>query len=413
MPKTEKAVRLRKNVKVAGKWRWCPLATDSKGRLVGDVVLVKGRRETRREGRFAVFWKEAGKNRSEPAGTDFIEARAALRRRQARLNAQLAGVAMPAEPAGRDRVRLEDAADDFLAEVRTQRERKTFLAYRSMLRDFLESCAKAHLDELERPDLIEFVAYLKAKPRGKSSKGLSDRTVYNKFELLMSFLKSAGIRGLATRRDWPKYTEQDVEVYEREELTTLFERCNDRERILFKFFLSSAGRDREVIFTAWPNLDLKNALWHVKAKPNLGFKPKDYEERTVPLPDSIVEELRKWRKRAGNTFLVFPGSDGKPDTHMLRTLKQLALVSGLNCGHCRSAKGLSCRKHPVCDRWYLHKFRATTATNWLQNDVDIKTVQAWLGHSDMESTLRYLKAASARKPIVREKVNTAFAGLAT
>ena len=32
--------------------------------------------------------------------------------------------------------------------------------------------------------------------------------------------------------------------------------------------------------------------------------------------------------------------------------------------------------------------------------------------SDMESTLRYLKAASARKPIVREKVNAAFAGMA-
>jgi integrase len=282
-----------------------------------------------------------------------------------------------------------------------------------MLRDFLASCGKAHLHELERRDLIDCVAFLKTKERGKRLKGLSDRTVYNKFELLMSFLKAKGIRGLATRRDWPKYTEQDVEVYEREELTELFQRCEERERVLFKFFLSSAGRDREVIFTAWTNLDLKNSLWHVKAKPNLGFKPKDYEERTVPLPDSIVEELKRWRKHAGNDFLVFPGLDGKPDTHMLRTLKQLALDACLNCGHCKNAEGLSCRKHPVCDRWYLHKFRATAATNWLQNDVDIKTVQAWLGHSDMESTLRYLKAASARKPIVREKVNTAFAGLTT
>ena len=179
MPKTEKAVRLRKNVKIGKKWRWCPLATDSKGRLVGDVVLVNGRRETHREGRFAVFWKECGKNRSEPAGVDFTEARSALRRRQARLNAQLAGVVMPAEPASRSRVRLEDAADDFLAEVRTQRERKTFLAYRSMLTDFLASCAKAYLDELEHRDLIDFVAYLKTKERGGKAKGLSDRTIYN------------------------------------------------------------------------------------------------------------------------------------------------------------------------------------------------------------------------------------------
>lgn len=411
MPKTEKAVRLRKNVKIGDKWRWCPLATDSKGRLVGDVVLVKGRRETHREGRFAVFWKEGGKNRSEPAGVDFAEARAAFLRRQARLNALLAGVVMPVEPESGSRVRLEDAADDFLAEVRTQRKRKTFLAYRSMLTDFLASCANTYLDEIERRDLIDFVAYLKTRERGKKATGLSDRTIYNKFELLMTFLKAKGIRGLATRRDWPKYAEQDVEVYEREELTALFGQCEERECVLFKFFLSSAGRDREVIFTAWTNLDLKNALWHVKAKPNLGFKPKDYEERTVRLPDSIIEELRKWRKRAGNNFLVFPGPDGKPDTHMLRTLKHLALEAGLNCGHCRNAEGLSCKKCPVCEHWYLHKFRATAATNWLQNDLDIKTVRSWLGHSDMESTLRYLKAASARKPIVRDKVNSTFASL--
>ncbi len=49
-------------------------------------------------------------------------------------------------------------------------------------------------------------------------------------------------------------------------------------------------------------------------------------------------------------------------------------------------------------------------TTWLQNDSEIRTVQAWLGHLDMEPTLRYLKAASARKPIVREKINAAFAG---
>jgi len=51
----------------------------------------------------------------------------------------------------------------------------------------------------------------------------------------------------------------------------------------------------------------------------------------------------------------------------------------------------------------------SAATNWLPNDVDIKTVQSWLGHSAMEATLRYLKAASARKLIVRDKVNFTFA----
>jgi hypothetical protein len=39
--------------------------------------------------------------------------------------------------------------------------------------------------------------------------------------------------------------------------------------------------------------------------------------------------------------------------------------------------------------------------------VDLRTVQQWLGHSDMESTMRYLKPS--RSQHVRDKVNEIFA----
>jgi hypothetical protein len=39
--------------------------------------------------------------------------------------------------------------------------------------------------------------------------------------------------------------------------------------------------------------------------------------------------------------------------------------------------------------------------------VDLRTVQQWLGHSDMESTMRYLKPSRSQQ--VREKVNEIFA----
>jgi integrase/recombinase XerD len=43
--------------------------------------------------------------------------------------------------------------------------------------------------------------------------------------------------------------------------------------------------------------------------------------------------------------------------------------------------------------YFLHKFRATFATTCLQSGVDLKTVQQWLGHTDLASTMRYLRAA--------------------
>jgi len=59
------------------------------------------------------------------------------------------------------------------------------------------------------------------------------------------------------------------------------------------------------------------------------------------------------------------------------------------------------------DRYWLHKFRATFATMHLAAGVDLRTVQAWLGHTNLESTIRYLKPA--RGEAMREKVNATFA----
>ena len=60
------------------------------------------------------------------------------------------------------------------------------------------------------------------------------------------------------------------------------------------------------------------------------------------------------------------------------------------------------------ENFWLHKFRATFATWSLWAGVDLRTVQQWLGHSDMESTMRYLKPS--RSQHVRDKVNEIFAG---
>ena len=59
------------------------------------------------------------------------------------------------------------------------------------------------------------------------------------------------------------------------------------------------------------------------------------------------------------------------------------------------------------ENFWLHKFRATFATWSLWAGVDLRTVQQWLGHSDMESTMRYLKPSRSQQ--VREKVNEIFA----
>jgi integrase/recombinase XerD len=55
----------------------------------------------------------------------------------------------------------------------------------------------------------------------------------------------------------------------------------------------------------------------------------------------------------------------------------------------------------------LLRIRVATFATWsLWAGVDLRTVQQWLGHSDMESTMRYLKPS--RSQHVRDKVNEIF-----
>jgi integrase/recombinase XerD len=110
------------------------------------------------------------------------------------------------------------------------------------------------------------------------------------------------------------------------------------------------------------------------------------------------------------TNLLFPNKDGKPNGHFLRVLKSLAKRAGLNCGHCTNRTGQSCAKHPVCDRFELHKFRKSFATMHHENGASPRSLQAWLGHSSLETTLAYLEIADIRSERTRDQVNSTFAG---
>ena len=105
----------------------------------------------------------------------------------------------------------------------------------------------------------------------------------------------------------------------------------------------------------------------------------------------LVKSLRAWKARADKTCgLVFPTSGCNPKLDFLDGLKAVAKRGKLDA-----------------DGFWLHKFRATFATWSLWAGVDLRTVQQWLGHSDMESTMRYLKPS--RSQHVRDKVNEIFA----
>jgi integrase/recombinase XerD len=128
----------------------------------------------------------------------------------------------------------------------------------------------------------------------------------------------------------------------------------------------------------------------VSHKQDRNWTPKAYKEREIPIPTKLVKALKARRAKSDKTCtLVFPTSGCNPKLDFLDCLKAIAERAKFDK-----------------DDFRLHKFRATFATRCLWAGVDLRTVQQWLGHSDMESTMRYLKPS--RSEVVREKVNAIF-----
>jgi len=394
MPNRE--VNLTKRVQTPYGMRYCRVLQSANGRVRPDVVLVNGNEERHPEGAYYIEWREGPKRVRVSVGKDAQDGAARRLRKEAELNAVNNGVAVVPENGDGRGVLLADAIQEFLDEKRIQRKRKTHADYDTVLRYFQQSCTKKHLAEVTRKDLLTFVGYCRDELE------LSPRTVFNKFARVVAFLKSHKIK-LHERGDAPKFVDEEPEVYEREELDRFFASCDDGERLWFEFFLMTGMREQEVMHTYWKDIKFSDSVVRVSYKTDLGWSPKAYKEREIPVPAKLIRSLKKLQAKSNSCPLVFPTSGCKPKRDFLDCCKIIAKRAKLNCGQCDGCRG----RAKWCEHWFLHKFRATFATWSLWAGVDLRTVQQWLGHSDMESTMRYLKPS--RTQAVRDKVNEIFA----
>jgi integrase len=247
-----------------------------------------------------------------------------------------------------------------------------------------ESCHKLHLEDIDRKDLLRFHAFL------RDDKDQAPRSCWNKFSNVMSFLKAQGVHGLAKKNDWPRFTEEEPETSEEEELNKLFAVCDAEERLWFEFFLMTGMREQEVMHTYWSDVNFGAPTIRVSHKPDRGWTPKAYREREIPIPAKLLKSLKALKAKSDrDCTLVFPTARCRPKLNFLDDLKAVAERAKLDK-----------------DTFWLHKFRATFATRCLWAGVDLRTVQQWLGHSDIESTMRYLKPSRSWQ--TRDKVNEIF-----
>ena len=221
-----RGVNLTKRVQTLHGMRYCPVVLSANGRVKPNFVHVDGKQEHHPEGAYYIEWYEGPRRRRLSVGRNAADAAARRLAKEAELNAINHGVAVTPQN-GDGRRSLAASVAEFLDETKLTKKPKTLAAYSTALAYFSESCSRLCLEDIGRKDLLKYAAFL------RDEKDQSPRGTYNKFEVVMTFLKAHGIRGLVGKNDWPRFTEEEPEIYEQEELDKLFKACDPEERVWY------------------------------------------------------------------------------------------------------------------------------------------------------------------------------------
>lgn len=379
-------VVLMRRVKTQNGWGHFPAAYSANGRVKPGTVIIGGKEVQHSTGYYELRTYDGSKPVYEslkdatPTEAEYWRKKKAAEL-SARIIAKKAGIqVVPADP---QRKTLADELKAFLAETVDRGSLEAAEVYEHACNEFLEVTGRQFSDEIVPEDLTKFHKALAAR-------GMSKRTVSNRHSNVKAFLLYLGHDSKSLPKP-PKFDKTIPEIYSDQELKALFNAVTTpRENLLFRFLLQTGAREQEAMYSEWTDLDTERHTIWLHSKPKWNFRMKDFEERSVPITPDLMKRLMAYKKlRVGRSSLIFE-KNGQPDGHMLRTLKKKVRAAGLNCGQCDKCN----EKRNECERWFLHKFRATYCTKLLRtNELDIRTVQQMMGHGDLASTMRYLRPA--------------------
>ena len=173
----------------------------------------------------------------------------------------------------------------------------------------------------------------------------------------------------------------DIQVFSPEEVWSLV-RCaaSERDAAIYLTASFSGLRLGELLALRWRDVDFAGSIIRVRASYAAGAltTPKSGKVRAVPLAPDVATVLAQLGQRehwVGEDDLVFCGeTGGYLDGSALRRRYKLALAAA----RLRALR--------------FHDLRHTFGTRMIAK-ADIRRVQEWMGHADIQTTMRYLHYA--------------------
>ena len=377
-----------------GTWKRGTAPRGANGRIKPGFAKIGGKAQFVDQYQYQVRFYEQRKLRYETVGTNAADAEDRRRVIEAQYSAKAVAesAGLKVEPIDPKEQTLAQTAQAYIRDAKGRQANEAAFQAESVTGEFLRLIKKSHIDQIKREDILRFHDSLRKR-------GLSDRTIANKHARLKSWLRFAGAEDTIFPPA-PKYEKKLPTVYTAEQITAILDAADPYMKLVIGLALKCGLREQELTFLEWADISEYDKVLRVRGKDEYGFKVKDSEQREIPIPDDLLDELKERKSKHEKTRLVLATSSGEPNTKLLRALKRLVKRSKLNCDGCEGCTG----KAKECREWTLHRFRRTFGTTLLRAGLDLRTVQALMGHEDLDSTLRYLRPATGTQ--LRTRINS-------
>jgi len=257
--------------------------------------------------------------------------------------------------------------------------------------------SKLTLNLLNRQMMRGYLAHLSDKHKSKRSilRKLSACRSYFNYCLKNKLLTKNPLDALET----PKLQKQLPVILSYEELMRFFDTPDTsnylglRDRVIMELFYSSALRVSELAGLNRADFSREELMLRVQGKGN--------KERLVPLTQTAADWI--------TNYLEHKERSRDTKSHLAEVDKEAIFLNRL--GKRITTRSIDRKfdkylmKSGLAGKVTPHTLRHTIATHWLENGMDLKTIQTLLGHSNMATTTIYTQVSTKLKKSVYDKTH--------
>lgn len=268
--------------------------------------------------------------------------------------------------------------------------------YLTYSREFVAWCEAMHIrdiTEVRSQHLTTYLAYLEERPNQRRGGTLSASSIAHHLfsvRLLFDYAYASGIIGYTV--PFPKFIVPErsaKDVPTPDEIRELFAVCQDPRDKAILTLAYGCGLRRNELF--W--LDTADVLTHTGTL--YVREGKGRKSRSIPLTNKSVAYLRSY-ERNHRPKLLRERTDDTPEPAYLLNHKGHRLNH--NTIYKRVTELAARTEDPVLIQKNVtpHLLRHAVATHLTENGADLKWVQAFLGHGDIDSTHWYIRTRKTR-----------------